>query len=178
MPQTLDADNQEPLPDGSQLAAVDLGSNSFHLIIAKIEHGEMRPVEALAEKVQLGAGLENGRLTDEAIERGLDCLSRFAQLLESVEPERTRVVGTNALRRAKNRRAFTRPAGKRTARGRPIVNLIRIGKDDRIAAAFQPALQFNNTLSTLSQRSGDPLDQLFVRYCPHDESRPSACNDA
>jgi exopolyphosphatase/guanosine-5'-triphosphate,3'-diphosphate pyrophosphatase len=112
MPQTLDADNQEPLPDGSQLAAVDLGSNSFHLIIAKIEHGEMRPVEALAEKVQLGAGLENGRLTDEAIERGLDCLSRFAQLLESVEPERTRVVGTNALRRAKNRRAFTRPAGK------------------------------------------------------------------
>jgi hypothetical protein len=89
----LDSENQEPLPDGSLLAAIDLGSNSFHLIIAKIEHGEMRPVEALAEKVQLGAGLENGRLSEEAIERGLDCLSRFAQLLESVEPERIRVVG-------------------------------------------------------------------------------------
>ncbi len=108
----MEQDSQEPLPDGSVLAAVDLGSNSFHLIIAKIEHGEMRPVEVLAEKVQLGAGLEKGRLTDEAIERGLECLSRFAQLLERVEPERLRVVGTNALRIAKNRRAFTRPAGK------------------------------------------------------------------
>ena len=44
------------LPEGSLLAAIDLGSNSFHLIIARIEHGEMRPVEALAEKVQLGGG--------------------------------------------------------------------------------------------------------------------------
>ena len=106
----MEAENQDPLPEGSQLAAIDLGSNSFHLIIAKIEHGEMRPVEALAEKVQLGAGLENGRLSQEAIDRGLECLTRFAQLLESVEPERIRVVGTNALRVAKNRHDFTRPA--------------------------------------------------------------------
>tara|TARA_B100001540_G_scaffold296206_1_gene297679 strand:+ start:511 stop:2019 length:1509 start_codon:yes stop_codon:yes gene_type:complete len=106
----LDSTTQDPLPDGSQLAAVDLGSNSFHLLIARIEHGEMRPVEALAEKVQLGAGLVNGHLSPQAIERGLDCLSRFAQLLESVEPERLRVVGTNALRVAKNRAEFTLPA--------------------------------------------------------------------
>ena len=108
----MDSDNPEHLPEGSQLAAVDLGSNSFHLIIARIEHSEMRPVEVLAEKVQLGAGLENGRLTDDAIERGLDCLSRFAQLLESIEPEKIRVVGTNALRQAKNRHNFTEPARK------------------------------------------------------------------
>lgn len=100
----------EVLPDGSLLAAIDLGSNSFHLIIAKIEHGEMRPVEALAEKVQLGAGLENEQLSSDAIERGLACLGRFAQLLESVEPERVRVVGTNALRVARNRQEFTVPA--------------------------------------------------------------------
>ena len=106
----LESETQEPLPEGSQLAAIDLGSNSFHLIIAKIEHGEMRPVEVLAEKVQLGAGLENGHLTQEAIDRGLECLSRFAQLLESVEPERVRAVGTNALRVAKNRWDFTWPA--------------------------------------------------------------------
>lgn len=99
-----------PLPDGSLLAAIDLGSNSFHLIIAKVEHDEMRPVEALAEKVQLGAGLENERLTTEAIERGLDCLARFAQLLEHVAPERVRAVGTNALRQAQNRSEFTVPA--------------------------------------------------------------------
>ena len=106
----METETREPLPEGSQLAAIDLGSNSFHLIIAKIEHGEMRPVEAMAEKVQLGAGVENGLLSQDAIDRGLDCLSRFAQLLESVEPERIRVVGTNALRIAKNRQEFTRPA--------------------------------------------------------------------
>jgi exopolyphosphatase/guanosine-5'-triphosphate,3'-diphosphate pyrophosphatase len=106
----VDADSQDVLPDGSQLAAIDLGSNSFHLIIARIEHGEMRPVEALAEKVQLAAGLKDDMLSDEAIARGLDCLSRFAQLLGSVGPDRVRVVGTHALRMAKNRRAFTTPA--------------------------------------------------------------------
>ena len=104
------AEQLDPLPDGSLLAAIDLGSNSFHLIIAKTEHEEMRPVEVLAEKVQLGAGLENDRLSQEAIDRGLDCLSRFAQLLGSVEPQRIRVVGTNALRQAENRVDFTLPA--------------------------------------------------------------------
>lgn len=108
----MEPKNQEPLPDGSLLAALDLGSNSFHLITAKIEHGEMRPVEVLAEKVQLGAGLVDDHLSAEAMTRGLDCLSRFAQLLGSVEPERVRVVGTNALRQAKNRHEFTIPAAE------------------------------------------------------------------
>ena len=106
----MNTEQHDPLPDGSLLAAIDLGSNSFHLIIAKTEHGEMRPVEALAEKVQLAAGLEDELLSDAAIERGLDCLSRFAQLLARLEPQRIRVVGTHALRIAKNRRAFTVPA--------------------------------------------------------------------
>ncbi len=102
----------KPLPEGSLLAAIDIGSNSFHLILAKVEHGEMRPVETLAEKVQLGAGLSNGVLSQEAIERGLDCLSRFAQVLASVEPSKIRAVGTNALRVARNRRDFTWPASR------------------------------------------------------------------
>ncbi|RLQ21635.1 Ppx/GppA family phosphatase [Seongchinamella sediminis] len=106
----MDADQRDHLPDGSLLAAIDLGSNSFHLIIAKTEHGEMRPVEVLAEKVQLGAGLVDDRLSREAIDRGLDCLSRFAQLLGSVEPQKIRVVGTHALRQAENRLDFTLPA--------------------------------------------------------------------
>ncbi len=106
------ADQQDSLPDGSLLAAVDLGSNSFHLIVARTEHGEMRPIEVLAEKVQLGAGLENDRLSAEAIQRGLDCLSRFAQLLDSVEPSKIRAVGTNALRQAHNRMEFTVPANE------------------------------------------------------------------
>ncbi len=96
--------------EGSLLAALDLGSNSFHLIIARIEHGEMRPIETLAEKVQLGAGLSDGLLADEAITRGLECLARFAQMLKSLDIQRIRAVGTHALRVARNRQKFTHPA--------------------------------------------------------------------
>lgn len=110
MSDSRDIEIREPLPEGSLLAAIDLGSNSFHLIVARVEHGELRPVEALAEKVQLGAGLEDDHLSAEAIARGLDCLARFGQLLGSVEPERIRIVATHTLRVARNRRDFTRPA--------------------------------------------------------------------
>jgi len=92
------------------LAAIDLGSNSFHLIIAKSEFGELRPVHALAEKVQLGETAQAAMLTYAAIERGLACLERFKQLIDSTAPAKIRIVGTNALRRAKNRQAFIEPA--------------------------------------------------------------------
>ena len=81
-PNTRPAD--QDVPDGAILAAIDLGSNSFHLIVARVEHDEVRPVETLAEKVQLGAGLKNGLLNKAAIRRGIDCLSRFKQVLDSV----------------------------------------------------------------------------------------------
>ena len=91
-------------------AAIDIGSNSFHLIVARLEHGEIRPLHVLAEKVQLGKDLTNHRLAPEAIERGLACLERFQQLLLSVKPHQVRAVGTNALRQAWNRADFTEPA--------------------------------------------------------------------
>jgi len=95
------------------LAAVDLGSNSFHLAIARLDHGEVRMVQGLSEKVQLGAGLdENNRLTEMAQAKALACLSRFSQHLAGVEPERLRVVGTNTLRVAKNAATFLRKAEK------------------------------------------------------------------
>ena len=96
--------------DDTLLAAIDLGSNSFHLMVAKAEFGELRPVHALAEKVQLGETDDSGLLTDSAIARGLACLERFKQLIDSTSPDKLRIVGTNALRRAKNRQAFIDPA--------------------------------------------------------------------
>lgn len=92
------------------LAAVDLGSNSFHMAITRIEHGEIRPVERLADTVQLAAGIENGMLSNDAMARGLECLSRFRQALDVVKPDMVRIVGTNALRVAKNGRAFRQSA--------------------------------------------------------------------
>lgn len=100
----------QPAAGDELLAAIDLGSNSFHLIVARPEFGEIRPVHALAEKVQLGESSDSAELTESAIARGLACLERFKQLLDSTNPSKIRVVGTNALRRAHNRLAFIEPA--------------------------------------------------------------------
>ncbi|WP_312846293.1 exopolyphosphatase [Marinobacter arenosus] len=94
-------------PSSEVLAAIDMGSNSFHMVVARLVHGEIRTLEKMGEKVQLGAGLDEfNRLTPEAQERGLACLSRFAQRLNGMPPESVQIVGTNALRVARNAREF------------------------------------------------------------------------
>lgn len=96
---------------GQVMAAIDMGSNSFHMVLARLEGGEVRPVQKLAEKVMLAAGLDaRNQLSDEAIERGLACLRRFAQMAESVDPRWVRCVGTNTLRRARNGEKFLEQA--------------------------------------------------------------------
>ncbi len=91
------------------VAAIDLGSNSFHMVLAKVDHGEIRILERLGEKVQLAAGLnEQGDLSEEAMQRGIDCLRRFAQLTNGLPEGAVRIVGTNALREARNRAQFMR----------------------------------------------------------------------
>lgn len=96
-----------PLDRPRVLAAIDLGSNSFHLAVGRFEQGEIRLQESLSEKVQLRAGLgEDGCLSAEAIQRGLECLGRFAQRLESIADSDIRVVGTNTLRESRNARQF------------------------------------------------------------------------
>ncbi|OLU25616.1 exopolyphosphatase [Pseudomonas sp. PA15(2017)] len=93
------------------VAAIDLGSNSFHMVLAKADHGEIRILERLGDKVQLAAGIDEQRqLSEEAMQRGLDCLSRFAQLTNSLPQGAVRIVGTNALREARNRAEFIRRA--------------------------------------------------------------------
>ncbi|EAR61133.1 exopolyphosphatase [Neptuniibacter caesariensis] len=93
------------------LAAIDLGSNSFHIVVAQLDQGELRTVDVLSDKVQLAAGIDKNRyLTDEAKQRGLDCLSRFAQRVKDLPRDAVRVVGTNALREAKNSKAFIEEA--------------------------------------------------------------------
>lgn len=89
------------------IAAIDLGSNSFHMVLARVDQGEIRILERLGEKVQLAAGLDEQRhLTEEAMQRGLDCLARFAQLIQGLPKGAVRIVGTNALRVARNRNQF------------------------------------------------------------------------
>ncbi|MGH8433369.1 MAG: exopolyphosphatase [Pseudomonas sp.] len=100
-----------PAKHFSMIAAIDLGSNSFHIVLAKVDHGEIRILERLGEKVQLAAGIDEQRqLNEESMQRGLDCLRRFAQLINGLPQGAVRVVGTNALREARNRTVFIRRA--------------------------------------------------------------------
>ena len=90
-----------------QLAAIDMGSNSFRLEIGQLIDGRYRRIDYLKETVRLGAGLDtNGLLTDEAGARGLACLARFAQRLQGFTPAQVRAVATQTLREARNRDAF------------------------------------------------------------------------
>lgn len=101
------------------IAAVDLGSNSFHMIVARHAHGQLVILDRLREMVRLGAGLdEQGRLQREAVDTALACLERFGQRLRDMNAQDVRVVGTNTLRKARRRGAFLDRA--RAALGHPI----------------------------------------------------------
>ena len=101
------------------LAAIDLGSNSFHMVVARIEDGHVHILDRLKEMVRLGAGLdEDGNLSAEARERALACLERFGERVKTLPKGAVAAVGTNTLRQSKNSRGFLKKARK--ALGHPI----------------------------------------------------------
>ena len=101
------------------LAAVDIGSNSFHLLVGRIVDGQIYPLDTLREQVQLGAGLTQDKRLDRACQsRALEALARFRERLRGLPRDAVRAVGTNALRVAKNAPQFLREA--REALGFPI----------------------------------------------------------
>ncbi|MFZ7259605.1 exopolyphosphatase [Avibacterium avium] len=97
--------------EAREIAAIDLGSNSFHMIIARIINGSIQVLSRLKQKVQLAEGLdENNVLSQEAIQRGVNCLALFAERLQGFPAENVNVVGTFTLRTAVNNEAFLRQA--------------------------------------------------------------------
>ena len=90
------------------VAAIDLGSNSFHLVAAEVrDDGALQIVDRLKDPVRLAAGLDAQRMLDGASqERALACLRRFGQRLAEVPRGAVRAVGTNTLRQARNRERF------------------------------------------------------------------------
>lgn len=93
---------QQPL-----LAAVDLGSNSFRLQVARVENDQIYMLDGLREPVRLAAGLTENKLLDkESQQRALTCLQRFGERLRGLPRDAVRAVGTNSLRVAKNAPEF------------------------------------------------------------------------
>jgi exopolyphosphatase/guanosine-5'-triphosphate,3'-diphosphate pyrophosphatase len=103
----------------STIAAVDLGSNSFHCQIARIAGDQCYPLDSLREPVRLGAGLgKDKKLDEDSQDRALACLARFGERLRGLDKHAVRAIGTNTLRVAKNAKPFLRRA--QAALGFPI----------------------------------------------------------
>ncbi len=124
------------------LAAVDLGSNSFHMVIGRVDHGRIQIVDRLREPVRLAMGLQkDGSLHEEAVDRAIKCLTIFGQRLREFGAEQVRAVGTNTLRKARNSHDVLHRAGEALGHhieiipGREEARLIYLGVSHGIAGA-------------------------------------------
>ena len=107
------------MSDGEVIAAVDLGSNSFHMIVGELRHGQLIIIDRLRETVRLAEGLSRrGDLSREARLRALACLSQFGERLRDMHASKVRAAGTSTLRRAREDSAFMAEAER--ALGHPI----------------------------------------------------------
>ncbi|MDD5266904.1 MAG: exopolyphosphatase [Methylococcales bacterium] len=89
------------------VAAVDLGSNSFHMIVCSLSNGKLQTIDRLREMVRLASGLDANNVLDEGTQnRALACLERFGQRIRDIPDDSVRIVGTNTLRTAKNAGQF------------------------------------------------------------------------
>ena len=107
----MDKSTHKVAPFSGPWAAIDMGSNSFRLEIAQVSNRQgpqsYQRVDYIKETVRLGAGLDaQGLLTDEAMQRGMDCLRRFATRLAGFDAQQVRAVATQTLREARNRNDF------------------------------------------------------------------------
>lgn len=102
-----------------QLAAIDLGSNSFHMVVARLQNNQLQTIDTIKEMVRLAAGLdEYNILSVKKRDEALQCLSRFGQRIKDLPPQNVLAVGTNTLRKARNAASFLVAAEK--ALGFPI----------------------------------------------------------
>ncbi len=130
------------MPRHETLAAVDLGSNSFHLEIGRVVDGQIYPLDAVREVVRLGAGLGADKRIDRATQaRALESLAKLGERLRGFPRAAVRAVGTNALRVAKNASPFLREARQvlgfpiEVISGREEARLIYLGVAHALPAA-------------------------------------------
>lgn len=153
-------------PDGDsrwpgQLAAIDMGSNSFRLEIGQLIDERYRRIDYLKETVRLGGGLDAaGFLGEEAAARGLDCLARFASRLDGFAPTQVRAVATQTLREAKNRNDFL--ARAQATLGRPI-EIISGREEARLIYSGVARLQPSNAPRLVIDIGGRSTEMILGR---------------
>lgn len=98
-------------PEIRDVAAIDLGSNSFHMVVARVVDQDLQLVSRHKQRVRLAAGLDAQKNLDNAsIERGLECLAMFAERLQGFEECNVRIAATHTLRQANNAHIFLQRA--------------------------------------------------------------------
>ena len=135
------------MPEFSTLAAVDLGSNSFHCQVGRVVGDQVYPLDSLREPVRLGAGLtRDKRIDEETQDRALACLKRFGERLRDFDKHAVRAIGTNTLRVAKNAGAFLKKAEAalgfpiEVVAGREEARLIYLGVSHELPASREKRL--------------------------------------
>lgn len=114
---------QGPVADGDLLAAIDMGSNSFHMIVARYTLGQLRTIDRIREMVRMADGLDGqGGLSAEAHTRALECLQRFGERLRDIPPQRVRAIATNTVRQLTSPLGFLAPAEAALGHGIEVVS--------------------------------------------------------
>lgn len=94
-----------------EIAAIDMGSNSFHMVVARVVGQSLQIVSRHKQRVHLASGLdEHHNLDQPSIQRGLNCLAMFAERLQGFEPDNVRIAATYTLRQANNAHVFLKRA--------------------------------------------------------------------
>ena len=118
-PAAADSPLRSEVPQSQIIAAVDLGSNSFHMIVGELRHGQLQVLDRLRETVRLAEGLSpSGDLKPDARARAVSCLARFGERLRDIGADNVRAAGTSAIRRAREDSTFMAEA--ESALGHPI----------------------------------------------------------
>lgn len=139
-------------------AAVDLGSNSFHMVIVRVLAGSVQIVSKNKQKVRLAAGLDvNNRLSVESIQRGLECLRNFAEKLQDIPPQNVRIVATATFRLAQNIIDFIGPAESILNRKVNIISGEEEAKQIYLGVAYTSANQGNSLVIDIGGASTEVI---------------------
>ncbi len=154
-------------------AAIDLGSNSFHMIVARDDHGELRVIDRIKEMVRLGGGLnDEGQLEEATREAALSCLSRFGQRIKGIPDSNVRAVGTQTFRRLRNPATFLVVAETALGSaidivsGREEARLVYIGVRRNMPADVERRLVIDIGGGSTEIVAGDNLEPVLAESIP------------
>ena len=140
-------------------AAIDLGSNSFHLLVVKINDGVIEKIDSVKKMVQIAKGLHtSNQLSPEAQDRALHCLCCFQERIRDIPSEQIRIAGTKALRSASNSHSFLKQAEKALGHSIDIVSgyeearLVYLGVSHDISP--DKGIFFGSPISVIFLRGG------------------------